>query len=299
MTTHTNAAKRRQRSAAWAGALFVAPAAITVTALFVIPLGVLFVMSLSDWPLLGEPHFNGGQNFVDIMSNTRFLGSVRFTLIYTVLVTMVVFSLSFVLVAVSNSKRRGVKFYRTAFFLPYVISTAAASLMWVADVSDTVGIFPEILRRLGLVDQTAGLLATPWSATWTVIAMVTWKFIGLQVIVLLVGLQSIATELYEAAQVDGANTLQRLRYITIPQLRPTIALLAVLSITGSLLAFDQFLIITGGGPDNSTITMVLAIYKTAFSSFDLGQAAAMAIVLLVVLVVLNGLQLRLLRGDES
>ena len=290
---------RRSRSSSRAGALFVAPAAITVLALFVIPLGILVVMAMSDWPLLGQPHLNGGQNFVDIMSDERFLGSVRFTVVYTVLTTLAVFGLSFVLVAISNTDRRGVKFYRTAFFLPYVISAAAASLMWLADASDNVGIFPEVLRRLGLVDQTAGLLATPWSATWTVIAMVTWKFIGLQVIVLLVGLQSIPPELYEAARCDGASALQRLRYVTIPQLRPTIALLAVLSITGSLLAFDQFLIITGGGPDNSTITMVLALYKTAFSSFDLGKAAAMSVVLLVFLVLLNGLQLRLVRGKDS
>ena len=105
--------------------------------------------------------------------------------------------------------------------------------------------------------------------------MVVWKFVGFQVIVLLVGLQSIPDQLYEAARMDGANTWHRLRYITVPYMRPTFALLLVLSITGSLLSFDQFLVLTRGGPDNSTVTLVFAIYNSAFQGFDLGKAAAL------------------------
>jgi multiple sugar transport system permease protein len=100
--------------------------------------------------------------------------------------------------------------------------------------------------------------------------------------------------------VDGASAWQRLRYITVPGLKPTLALLTVLSVTGSLLAFDQFFVLTHGGPDNSTVTVVLALYNKAFQSFRLGNAAAEAVVLLVALVLLNAVQLRLLRpsGDE-
>jgi multiple sugar transport system permease protein len=129
--------------------------------------------------------------------------------------------------------------------------------------------------------------------------MVVWKFVGFQVVVLLVGLQAIPGELYEAARVDGASTWQRLRYITVPSLKPTLALLTMLSITGSLLAFDQFLVLTHGGPDNSTITVVLALYNRAFQSFRLGSAAAEAVVLLVALILLNVVQLRLLRNREN
>jgi len=111
--------------------------------------------------------------------------------------------------------------------------------------------------------------------------------------------QSIPGELYEAARVDGASTFQRLRYITLPGLKPTIALLTVLSVTGSLLAFDQFYVLTHGGPDNSTVTVVLALYNKAFQSYRLGDAAAEAVVLLVALIVLNAVQLRLLRNRED
>jgi multiple sugar transport system permease protein len=216
-----------------------------------------------------------------------------------VVTSVVLFAAAFVLVAISSSQRRGSRFYRTAFFLPYVVGTAAASLMWFADVHDEIGVFNRILEAVGLIHKPVGFLNTPTKALLTVIALVVWKFIGFQVMVLLVGLQAIPIELYEAARVDGASTWQRLRYITIPSLKPTIALLTVLSITGSLLAFDQFFVLTHGGPDNSTITVVLALYNKAFQSFQLGNAAAEAVVLLVALIVLNVVQLRLLRHREN
>lgn len=213
------------------------------------------------------------ENYGDIATNDLFLGAIRFTLIYTVLATVVIFGVSFVLVAVSNSTRRGARFYRTAFFLPYVVGTAAAALIWYASVNDQNGIANAILQVLGLSDGPWGFLNTPGKALFTVLTLVVWKFIGFQVLVLLGGLQSIPGELYEAARVDGASTLQRLRFITLPFLRPTLALLLILSITGSLLAFGQFLVLTKGGPDNSTITVMFAVYNTAFQRFALGKAA--------------------------
>ncbi len=281
------------------GMLFVAPTALIVAALFLVPLAILVYMSFTDWPLLGSPTPNGFKNYSDIVHDHLFLGAIRFTLFYTLVTTVVTFGVSFVLVAVSNSPRRGSLFYRTAFFLPYVVGTAAASLMWFVDYSDQVGVFNRILQGVGLTHGPAGFLGTPTKATFAVILMVVWKFIGFQVVVLLVGLQSIPGELYEAARVDGADTLDRLRFITVPFLRPTLALLFILSVTGSLLAFDQFIVLTAGGPDNSTITLVYAIYKTAFTSFDLGSAAALSVVLLLALVVINVVQLRFLRREDA
>lgn len=279
--------------------LFVAPLAVIVVVLFLIPLGVLIFMSFQNWPLLGGPTPNGLANYRAIPENTLFTGAITFTLIYTVLATIVIFGVSFVLVAVSNSRRRGARFYRTAFFLPYVVGTASAALIWFAAVNDQNGIANTLLHALGFTKGPWGFLDTPGQALFTTLTLVVWKFIGFQVIVLLVGLQAVPAELYEAARMDGASTLQRLRYITLPYLRPTLALLLILSITGSLLAFDQFQVLTHGGPDNSTITLVMAIYDTAFAKFDLGKAAALSIILLIALVALNGIQLMFLRGKED
>lgn len=297
--TAPSTARRRPARRGSLGAVFIAPAAITVLALFMVPLGLLVAMSLSRWPLLGSPTFAGLDNYLTIAGNERFLQSMLFTLVYTILTTVAMFALSIALVAISQSARKGARFYRTAFFLPYVIGTATASLMWLVNYNDQVGIYPHVLRQLGIIEGSAGFLATPSAALYSVIVMVTWKFIGFQVVVLLVGLQSIAPELYEAARCDGANAFQRLRYITLPQLRPTIALLMILSVTGSLLAFEQFFIMTQGGPDNSTITMVMSIYNTAFTSYDLGRAAALSIVLLLALVAINAIQLKVLKERDS
>jgi len=281
------------------GMLFVTPLAVVVTVVFLVPLGVLLFMSFTDWPLLGGPTVNGVENYAAIGENELFLGAIGFTLIYTVLTTIVIFGVSFLLVAVSNARRRGARFYRTAFFLPYVVGTASAALIWFASVNDQNGIANDVLLKLGLTDGPWGFLSTPGQALFTVLTLVVWKFIGFQVLVLLVGLQAIPGELYEAARMDGAGTWQRLRYITLPFLRPTLALLLILSVTGSLLAFDQFIVLTRGGPDNSTITVMFAVYNTAFQQFDLGKAAALSVVLLLALVVLNTVQFKFLRPKED
>jgi multiple sugar transport system permease protein len=282
----------------YAGQLFVLPLAIILIVLFLVPLGMLLFMSTQNWPLLGHPTFNGAANFAAIPGNELFTGAITFTIIYTVLATILIFGISFALVAISNTPRRGAKFYRTAFFLPYVVGTAAASLIWLAAVNDSNGIATYALKSIGIAN--AGFLDTASQALFTTLTLVVWKFIGFQVIVLLVGLQSVPAELYEAARMDGARTWQRLRYITLPYLRPTLGLLFVLSITGSLLAFDQFEVLTRGGPDNGTVTLVMAIYNTAFRQFNLGQAAALSIVLLLSLVLINGIQFLVLRRkDES
>ncbi|SIT67439.1 carbohydrate ABC transporter permease [Microbacterium sp. RU33B] len=281
------------------GAAFVLPAAVVVLLLFIVPLCVLIFMSFQDWPLLGSPEPNGLDNYTSIPDNELFIGAIGFTLLYTVLATVIIFLVSFCLVAVAGSQRRGAKFYRTTFFLPYVVGTASAGLIWYSAVNDQTGIANTVLQVLGLSDGPWGFLSTPEKALFTTLTLVVWKFIGFQVIVLVVGLQSIPGELYEAARLDGANTWHRLRYITFPFLKPTLALLLILSVTGSLLSFDQFMVLTRGGPDNSTITMVYALYNTAFVSFDLGRAAALSVILLIALVLLNVIQLAVLRKRGS
>lgn len=293
--------RRRSRGAVrYAGQLFVAPLAAIVVVLFAAPLCVLLFMSTQNWPLLGRPEPVGLDNFAAVLDNEAFLGAIGFTLLYTALTTILIFGISFILVAISNAPRRGAKIYRTIFFLPYVVGTSAAALIWLAAVNNQNGIANEILMVLGLTDGPWGFLSTGEQALFTTLTLVVWKFVGFQVIVLLVGLQAVPLELYEAARMDGAGTWDRLRYITFPHLKPTIALLLILSVTGSLLAFDQFQVLTHGGPDGETTTLVMAIYDTAFMQFSLGKAAALSVVLLLALILLNGIQLLALRRkDES
>jgi multiple sugar transport system permease protein len=193
--------------------------------------------------------------------------------------------------------RRGVGLMRTAFFLPGAVGFAAAALLFYGFYSET-GPLNDILRSTGIIDEPVAWLGTPGRALFSTIVMVIWRFAGFNMLILLTGLAAIPTDVYEAARVDGARSWQTFRHITLPLLRPTIALMLVLSITGSLLAFDQFFILTRGGPDGSTVSVVMVIYREAFTKFNLGLGAAISVGLLAVLVLLNVLQLRVLKRGE-
>jgi multiple sugar transport system permease protein len=187
--------------------------------------------------------------------------------------------------------------FRTAYFLPGAVGFAAASLLFYGFYTQS-GPLDDLLINLGITDEPINWLGTPNAALFSTIGMVIWRFAGFNMLILLTGLQAIPLDVYEAARSDGATRWQTFRHITLPLLRPTIALMLVLSITGSLLAFDQFFIMTRGGPDGSTVSIVMVIFREGFTRFDLGSAAALSVLLLLVLVLLNVVQLRVLGRDR-
>lgn len=287
--------RRKQR----VGLLLVAPAMALVFVFFVVPLGMTFWMSLHNWPLLGKSRFIGLGNYTAILADGQFWKSLRFTVLYTLVVTVAIFALAFPLAIFVEKTRPMTKVYRTAIFLPYVVGFGSASLLWVWLLNVDAGLFSQVFYRLGLTEKPINLLATFDTTFWSIIIMVVWKTAGFNMILLLTGLQGISTEVQEAARVDGATSWQRFRRITLPLMRRTIALALILSIAGSMLAFDQFYIISDGGPQNSTITTVFWIFSQSFISFRLGYGAALSMVLLVILVTISVIQLRLLRNPEG
>ncbi len=182
--------------------------------------------------------------------------------------------------------------------MPVCIGLASGSFLWLYLGQSQIGPLFDLLARAGLVDPAGNLYANGWSALALVIAMVTWKVVGLQMLLLLSGLQSIPDEVVEAARIDGAGRWQQFLHITLPLLRPTLALVLVFSVAGSLLAFDQFYIMTGGGPSNSTITAVYQIYRISFNSFRLGYGAALSVLLMVILALVSLVQMLLLRNTD-
>ena len=284
----------------WLGLLYIAPAIALVTVFFVIPVLFTVWMSLHNWPLLGEPAWIGLQNYIRMITDTRFVAALSFTAYYTVIVTIAIFALAFPLAVFVASERRGVGAYRTIFFMPVVVGLATASLLWVWLANVDSGLFSPLLRAIGITGRSANLLATFDGAFATIVVMVVWKIVGFTMIILLTGLQSIPNDLNEAARIDGASSWQRFRFLTLPLMRRTLALALILSVTGSVLAFDQFYIMTSGGPQNRMISVVYYIFNQSFVSFQLGYGSALSIVLLGILVALSILQLWLLRvGDDK
>jgi multiple sugar transport system permease protein len=283
----------------WVGLIYIAPAIVLVTVFFIVPLVMTAWMSLHNWPLMGQHSFIGLANYAAIAKDVRFWNAMKFTGYYTVIVTVAIFALAFPLALLVERPGRMSGIYRTAFFLPVVVGFASASLLWTWLLNVDAGLFSPAAQMLGLTDRKFNLLATFNPAFWSIIVMVVWKASGFTMVILMTGLQSIPTELQEAAKIDGASAWQRFRAITVPMMRRTIALALILSVTGSILAFDQFYIILRGGPRNSTLTAVYWIFTQSFVSFKLGYGAALSMVLLVVLVVLSLVQLRLLRNPEG
>lgn len=291
---HARRGRSRRRAAAGLG--YAAPTAAVVGLLFLVPLALVVWMSLNHWPLLGNPTFNAPKNYTDLSGNTLIGTAAWFTVKYTVITTAILFTVAFGLALLVQHPRPGVGVLRTAFFLPAAVGFATASLLFLGLLSEAVGPVNPLLQHLGLISAPVDwITGSPGGALGSVVTLVTWRFAGFNMIILLTGLQAIPTELYEAARMDGANRFQILRRITIPLLRPTIALVLIMMITGSLLAFDQFYILTKGGPDDSTTSVVMVIVREAFVRFDLGSAAALSVIVLGVLLVLNIVQLSFLR----
>jgi multiple sugar transport system permease protein len=285
---------RRRRAVLGLG--YAAPTAIVVALFFLTPLVLVVWMSFNHWPLLGAATPNFPRNYTDIGDNTLFRGAVWFTLKYTVVMTAVLFAVAFGLALLVQHRRPGVGFLRTAYFLPAAVGFATASLLFLGLLSDQIGPVNPLLEHLGVIGHPVEwITGSPNSALSSVVALVTWRFAGFNMLILLTGLQAVPVELYEAARMDGANRVQIFRRITVPLMRPTIALVLIMMVTGSLLAFDQFYILTGGGPDDSTTSVVMVIVREAFVRFNLGSAAAISVAVLGALVVLNVVQLSILR----
>ncbi len=292
------AGTRREAMRGWA---FISPTLLLVLMLFVVPIGFVLFMSASDWSLLGGfQQANGTENFDKVLSDPMLADAVKFTLKYTLLTTVILMPISFFLALLVQESRRWNNFLRVAILVPSALGIASASLLFYALYSPQVGPLNGILDKLGIMDARESILGTPNGALWATVILIAWRFAGYYMILTMVGLQAIPGDVYEAASLDGASKISQLWRITIPLLRPTIAMTMILSITGSLLAFDQFYILTKGGPNNSTMTVVLLIYRYAFETRrDLGMAAALSVLVLVALVVINAFQLRALGGSRK
>jgi multiple sugar transport system permease protein len=282
-----------------AGLLFVLPAVLFTLGMFIFPLLMTFWMSLHDWPLLGQAEFLGLQNYTQLFQDGQFWSSLWFTTQYTLLVTPAIFILAFLLALLVNNTLLGTGVFRTIYFVPVVIGLGASSLLWVWMLNDRVGIINGILLDLGLIQRPIIWFVDKNLAMFAIIVSVIWKTVGFSMILLLAGMQAIPDELYHAAMVDGASYWQRLTHIMMPLLRSTFALALVISVIGSFLAFDQFYIMTRGGPQNQTITAVYWIFNNSFTYYKLGYGAALSIILLIILGVLSIIQLRVLRDDVT
>ena len=290
-------ARRRRRLT---GLLYVAPAVIFVFIFTAIPLAAMVGMSFTNWSLITPPKFTGLTNFQQLFADAQFWGSLGYTLKYTLFITPILIVggyLLALLVAPNTPLRRTT---RAIIFIPVVIGLGVSSLLWVWLFDPTFGLINKALADLGLIEKPIQFLGVDADvSTYSIIASVVWKVLGFGMILFVAAIQAIPSDINEATMVDGATFWQRTRRVTVPLTRRTILLVTLVSVIGSLLAFDQFYIMTAGQPFNETSTAVFFIYKNSFPFLHLGYGAALSLILAAIILVFTVVQMALTRRSDA
>lgn len=272
----------------WVAHVFLLPWIIGMLLVTAGPLIASAVLAFTDYDLLSAPEFIGVDNFVRMAGDERFWASVRVTLLYVVVSVPLQLAFALFLAVVLDKGLRGLPIYRGAFYLPSLLGgSVAIAVLWKQIFGDD-GLVNLVLGSFGITAES--WLQNPDTALWTLILLNIWTF-GSPMVIFLAGLRQVPHELLEAASVDGAGRIRRFWSITIPLLTPIIFLNLILQMIGAFQAFTQAHVISGGtgGPLDSTLFYTLYIYQQGFVRFDMGYAAAMAWVLLVVIALATGL----------
>jgi multiple sugar transport system permease protein len=284
--------RRLSREVLW-GYIFVGPWILGFLIFTLGPVLASLGLSFMDYELISAPTWRGLRNYAELITQDRLFGVSLFNTIYYTLFSVplgiiVAFSLALLL----NVQLPGMNVYRTVFYLPAVTAGVAVSLLWIWLFNPQFGLINYLLRSLGLPGP--GWLVDPVWAKPAFILMSVWG-VGGTVVIFLAGLQGVSRSLYEAAEIDGANTLQRFRHVTIPMMTPVIFFNMIVGIIGSFQVFTSAYVMTQGGPRDATLFYVLYLFKQGFKLLRMGYAAAMAWILFVIIIVLTLIQLRLSR----
>jgi multiple sugar transport system permease protein len=289
-------ARARQQ---WQGWLFMAPALLFVAVFVLFPLWQLGALSLTDRSLLGGGRFIGLANYAKIWSDRDFWRAFAFTVRYAVVITPILMGLGFALALLVANNTSLKRLTRTIIFLPVVIGLSSSSLLWFWLFDEQVGLFNKLLVDLHIIREPIVWFVSADLAFWGVVISITWKVVGFGMVLFVSGIQSINAEVLEAAVMDGAGYWARVRLILLPLCRRVILLTTLISAIGSMLAFDQFYIMTSGGPRGQTFTAVYWIYQNSFVSFKLGYGAALSIVLTLIILVFSSLQIAIAAREEA
>ena len=248
-------------------------------------------LSLTEGNYLRPPVWVGLANYGRAMQDPVAQRALVNTAYFVVGTVPLGIGLALLLSVAMNQKLRGIVFYRAIFFLPTITSAVAISLMWAWMYNPQFGVINTLLKTIGI--KGPKWLASPDWAMPSIMIMAIWRGLGYNMLLFLAGLQSIPKELLEAAEIDGANAVQRFFRVTLPLLSPTTFMLVVLSIIGAFQVFEYSYVMTQGGPLYSTLTAVLLVYQKGFQTFEVGYASALAYILFAIILALTVVQFRL------
>jgi multiple sugar transport system permease protein len=293
------------RGQGWVASLYLLPNFAGFLAFTLVPLGGALALSLYQWDLFHPPRFIGLANFHNLLgwhynkSNNQFqFNDPRFwkylwNTLYFLLAIPVSMGASLLLAVVLNQKIRGQTIFRAIFYVPTISAGVGIYILWMYLYNEQFGLINRALSLVGITGPS-WLIAYHWSKPALMIMMVWISMGGTGMVLYLAALQGVSIELYEAAELDGANSLQRFRHITLPMVAPTTLFLLITSLIGGFQGgFDMAYIMTRGGPDGATTTLSYYVYHHAFEWFNMGYAASVAVVMFVIILLLACIMWRL------
>lgn len=273
-----------QNCAAW---IFILPAILGTLIFIIVPVICSFGLSFAKWDLLNPIKFVGCQNYVELFKSHLFYKILNNTIVFALSTSILGVIIPLVLASILNSKIRGSDFYKTAYFLPFITPMVVVGIVWAWIFDPNIGLLNQVLHI-----HINWLYDSKFAMPALIIVSV-WKLIGYNMIIFLSSLSAISQSMFEAARIDGANSFQTFKNVTVPLLSPTIFFVVIITAISSFQVFDLIYLMTQGGPFDSTNVLVYAIYKNAFEYFNVGRASAIAYVLFVIILVLTLIQWRL------
>src|SRR5690625_2713844 len=278
---------------AWA---FLLPAVILLLIFSIIPIFWVIYLGFTDYNVFTPAEFNGVENYKKLFTDPRFKKALGNTLYYWVLVTPGITISSLLLAVLVNQKLVGIQLYRLAYYFPFLVSVVITALLW-KWMFATDGIFNYVFSLIGIGPIK---WLTSENISMISVAIVTiWQGLGYYMLIYLAALQSVSKELYEAAEIDGAGFWRKQWHVTIPALRPVILFVSVISTMGAFKEFTLMLVMTGGGPVNSTTTLVYLVYKEAFENINMGYASAIATVLFIIILIITVINIKVQEQQDN
>jgi len=276
---------------------FLAPAVIVFAVFMIYPIIHSFVLSFQSFEG-GKYEFIGLRNYIRLFKDPIFWSSIGNTLIYLVIQVPVMIFLSLLLaVLIEQRYLRGRAFFRMSIFLPTITALVAYSIIFKLLFNTDYGFVNFLLSLLGI--EKVDWLNTTWGARLTIILGITWRWTGYNMVIMIAGLNAIPEDLYESAELDGATSFDKFRYITVPMMKSIILFVSITSTIGTLHLFDESLILTNGGPDNATISIGHYLYNSGFRYFKFGYAAAISYVLVFIIALLSFIQFKVTKEEDT
>jgi ABC-type sugar transport system permease subunit len=289
--------RRRSLRPALVGWSFILPNFLGFALLTLVPMAFGLALSFMEWSPWGDPEWVGFENFERMFRSSTFWIALWNTTYYAAGHIPLTMAVSLGLALLLNRALAGLGFFRTAFFLPYVTSLVAVAVVWNMLFNPASGPVNQFLQLVGVSDPPGWTSSTAWAMPAVIVASV-WRDMGYYMVLFLAGLQTIPTELYEAARVDGANAWQRFRNVTLPGLRPTTFFVLIMCTVASFKVFDLIVVMTDGGPGRATKVLSQLIYEEGIREGRFGLASAISLVLFVLVAGFTVVQFLLQRRRE-